>query len=50
MHSKVKFNFGPDFKYPFDFDNLNIFFDDKDIQLKPYCEIAIEKIPYNDVM
>lgn len=33
MHSKVKFNFGPVFKYNVNLQNENIYFDDEDIQI-----------------
>lgn len=49
MNARVKFNFGPEFKYPINLDNEGIIVDE-DIILHPYDKISNMTIPYNDIL
>lgn len=49
MNARVRFNFGPDFKFPPDLTKEGIMLDE-DIFLKPYDQISKEPIPYNDIV
>lgn len=49
MNARVRFNFGPEFKFPVDTTKEGIEIDDPDIAVKSYDAISKEIIPYNDI-